>query len=67
MDNNVIVFVNLMRANILHNVVHENNVHCLAIDGAVFAFYGDKEQKDIYRMKDFIIVSTYWLPISNMI
>ena len=49
MDNNVIVSVNLMRANILHNVGHKNNVHCLAIDGAVFAFYRDKEQKD--RMK----------------
>ena len=47
MDNNVIVFVNLMRANILHNVGHKNNVHRLTIDGTVFAFYRDKEQKDI--------------------
>ena len=38
-----------MRANILHNLGHKNNVHYFTIDGAVFAFYRDKEQKD--RMK----------------
>ena len=36
-----------------------------AIAGAVFASYGEQEQKD--RMKDFIIVSTYQLNISKMI
>ena len=62
---NVIVLVKLMRVCTLHNVGHENNVHCLAIAGTVFAFYGEQEQKD--RMKDFIIVSTYQLNISKMI
>ena len=67
---NIIVLFNLMRVCTLHNVGHENNVHCLAIAvnaiaGAVFAFYGEQEQKD--RMKDFIIVSTYQLNISKMI
>ena len=57
MVNNVIVPVNLMRASILHNVGHENNVHCTIIAGAVFSLYEEQEQKD--RMKDFIIVSTY--------
>ncbi len=38
---------------------HENNVHCLtisvnAIASAVFAFYGEQEQRD--KMRDFIIV-----------
>ncbi len=38
---------------------HENNVHCLtiavnAIASAVFAFYGEQEQRD--KMKEFIIV-----------
>ena len=65
MDNNVVIPVNLMRANILHNITHGNNVHCLAIDGGVFAFYRDEDQKE--RMKDFIIVSTYRLNIINMI
>ena len=40
---------------------HENNAHCLAVaitslPGAIFAYYGDKEQKD--RMKEFLVVST---------
>ena len=65
MEHNVIISLNLMRANILHNISHGNNVHYLAIDGAVFAFYRDKEQKE--RMKDFIIVSTYRLNIINII
>ena len=46
MDNNVIVPVNLMRTSILHNVGHENNVHCLIIAGAVFSLYEEQEQKD---------------------
>ena len=45
MDNNVTVFIILMRANILHNVGHKNNVHCLAIVGAVFSLYEEQEQK----------------------
>ena len=40
-------------------VGNENNVHCLAIAvnsiaGAVFAFYGEKEQRD--RMREFLVV-----------
>ena len=57
MDNNFTVFINLMRASILHNIGHINNVHCLSIVGAVFSLYEEQEQND--RMKDFIIVSTY--------
>ena len=46
---------------IMSFIGHENNVHCLAIAvnaiaGAVFAFYGEQEQKD--KMLEFIVVST---------
>ena len=59
-----------MRTYTLHNVGHENNVNCLiitvnAIAGALFAFYGEQEQKD--KMNDFIIVSTSQLTINNII
>ena len=57
MDNNVIVFVNLMRASILHNVGHKNNIHFFAIVGAVFSLYEGQEHKD--RIKDLVILSTY--------
>ncbi|XP_064384719.1 nck-associated protein 1 homolog [Halichondria panicea] len=40
---------------------HENNAHCLAVaitslPGAIFAYYGDKEQKD--RMKEFLVFTS---------
>ena len=51
---------------------HENNVHCLAIAvnaiaGAVFAFYGEQEQKD--KMLEFIVVSNHLpsLTVSNLV
>ena len=46
-----------MRANILHNVGHKNNIHSFAIVGAVFSLYEGQERKD--RMKDLVILSTY--------
>ena len=70
MDNNVIIPVNLMRPYTLYNIGHENNLYCLAVNvnaiaGAVFVFYRVQEQKE--RMKDFLIVSTYQLTISDIV